>query len=147
MDPYGLPEEPHPRIKPYIVPLTWSLADLLGLATLLVILNTALLMETISLRLRAVSQVPSLPCCMIVQATQRHTLSLRDRGKRLRGKLQVDTTENIGHAQEVQAMDTTLSPEFNRTLRSADEGAIAGATEIDSSLLVESSHDDTLHIP
>jgi hypothetical protein len=62
-------------------------------------------------------------------------------------KPQVDTTEDIGHAQEVQAMDTTLSPEFNRTLRSADEGAIAGATEIDSSLLVESSHDDKLHIP
>jgi hypothetical protein len=62
-------------------------------------------------------------------------------------KPQVDTTEDIGHAQEVQAMDTTLSPEFNRTLRSADEGAIARATEIDSPPLTESSHDDKLHIP
>jgi len=28
-------------------------------------------------------------------------------------------------------MNTTLSPEFNRTIQSADEGAIARATEID----------------
>ena len=48
---------------------------------------------------------------------------------------------------EVQATDTTHSPELNRTLPSADEGAIAGATEIDSPLLAGSSYDDKLHIP
>jgi hypothetical protein len=63
---------------------------------------------------------------------------------------EVDTTKDVGYAPndrvEVQATDTTHSPELNRTLPSANEGAIAGATEIDSPLLAGSSHDDKFYI-